>query len=314
VGTADFDPGTGTTNLMSAGERDIFIQKLNANGNFIWAKQMGGIKYDEGQSITIDDFGNICTTGNFEDTADFDPGAGTTNLTSLGDRDIFTQKLDTDGNFLWAKQMGGIYTDRGQSITSDANGNVFTIGYFSDLVDFDPGVGTYNLTSKGWADIFIQKLDANGNFQWTIQMGGTGYDFGQSITTDGNGNIYSTGFFSDTVDFDPGAGTANLTSVHGYDVFIQKLNTATVGMIEKTFSEKIVVYPNPTNGKCSIEFDNHQELLTVSLRSLTGQEIMTRQFRNTNRIQLEINQPSGIYILEIVDGQGKMTALKIIKE
>ena len=93
----------------------------------------------------------------------------------------------------------------------DASGNVYTTGYFQGTVDFDPGAGTFNLTSAGLQDIFISKLDAAGNFVWAKQLGGTLNDVGYSIALDTSGNVYTTGFFRDTVDFDPGAGTFNLT-------------------------------------------------------------------------------------------------------
>jgi len=223
-GTVDFDPGVGISNLTSTGQDDIFIQKLDTSGNLLWVKQMGGTSWEEGYSITTDAGGNVYTTGCFMDTVDFDPGTGTTNLTSAGGIDIFIQKLDSTGNFLWVKQMGGTYGCRGESITIDASGNVYTTGWFKDIVDFDPGTGTTNFTSAGDNDIFIQKLDTAGNLLWVKQMGGTSIDYGYSITTDAGGNVYTTGSFMGTVDFDPGAGTNNLTVTGLSDIFIQKLD------------------------------------------------------------------------------------------
>jgi len=226
-GTADFDPSAGTTNLTSAGSNDIFIQKLDASGNFVWAKAMGGTSFDFGRSISTDAYGNVYTTGTFLGTAVFDPSAtGTTNLTSAGSVDIFIQKLDASGNLLWAKAMGGTSDDFCVSITTDASGNVYTTGYFEETADFDPSAGTTNLTSAGEYDIFIQKLDASGNLLWAKAMGGTSYDEGWSITTDASGNVYTTGSFQGTADFDPSSGTTNLTSAGGYDIFIQKLDAS----------------------------------------------------------------------------------------
>ena len=225
-GTVDFDPGAGTANLTSANYQDIFIQKLDSSGNFLWAKKMGSTLDDEGNSITTDPSGNVYTTGYFYGTVDFDPGVGITNLTSTEKSDIFIQKLDGSGNLLWAKKIGGSSYDEGRSITTDAVGNVYTTGSFGSIVDFNPGAGNTNLTSAGASDIFIQKLDGAGNFLWAKKMGGTSVDYGHSITTDADGNVYTTGFFGDTADFDPGAGTANLTSVGKSDIFIQKLDAA----------------------------------------------------------------------------------------
>ena len=119
--------------------------------------------------------------------------------------------------------MGGIFGEESFSIALDGSGNVFTTGYFDNIVDFDPGAGTFNLTSVGSTDIFISKLDAAGNFVWAKQMGGTMDDRGQSIALDASGNVYTTGYFNGTADFDPGAGTFNLTSAGSYDIFVHKM-------------------------------------------------------------------------------------------
>ncbi|MCH7535029.1 MAG: SBBP repeat-containing protein, partial [Bacteroidetes bacterium] len=223
-GTADFDPGAGFFNLTSKGGWDIFIQKLNADGNLIWAKSIGGTLDDFGNSITTDAFGNVYVTGQYQSVVDFDPSAATFNLTSIGSYDVFIQKLDGDGDFVWAISNKGTSADFGVYITTDASGNVYATGNFQGTVDFDPGPGIFNLTSNGGGDVFIQKLDAGGNFVWAISMGGTSGDMGNSITFDTFGNAYVTGKYQGTVDFDPGLGIFNLTSNGSFDIFIQKLN------------------------------------------------------------------------------------------
>ncbi|MEQ8907935.1 MAG: SBBP repeat-containing protein [Vicingaceae bacterium] len=226
-GTVDFDPGAGTTNLTSSGSKDVFVQKLDPSGNFVWAKSFGGSSFDNGVSIQVDASGNIYTLGGFQGTVDFDPGAGTTNLTSAGNADIFVQKLDPSGNFIWAKSFGGSSFDTGFSITVDASGNVFSTGRFIGITDFDPGAGTANLTSSsGGYDVFVQKLDASGNFLWAKSFGGYSYEVGHSITIDASGNVYTTGLFNANVDFDPGTGTSYLSSNGSSDIFIQKLDAS----------------------------------------------------------------------------------------
>ncbi|MCB0410357.1 MAG: SBBP repeat-containing protein [Flavobacteriales bacterium] len=192
--------------------------------NFEWVKSFGGSSLNDGYSITVDDSGNVYTTGYFIGTGDFDPGTGIANLTSTGIQDVFVQKLDASGNFLWAKSFGSNSSDYGQSITVDASGNVYTTGYFNGTGDFDPGADTTNLTSSGGYDIFVQKIDGSGNFKWAKSFGGSLYEYGWSITVDASGNVYTTGHFEGTVDFDPGADTANLTSVGNNAVFVHKLS------------------------------------------------------------------------------------------
>ncbi|MFI5219580.1 MAG: SBBP repeat-containing protein [Bacteroidia bacterium] len=230
-GGDDFDPGPAVVFLFSNGFNDIFIEKFDSAGNFIWVKQIGGTEYDLGRSISIDSFGHVFTTGTFSSTVDFDPDTGVYNLTSFPTfRDIFVHKMDVSGNFIWARGMGGYPNDYGHSITTDAAGNVFTTGVFSsDTVDFDPGPGIFNLVNlgSGW-DIFIQKLDSAGNFLWAKGIGGIDMEDIYCIKTDISGNVYTTGVFqSDTVDFDPGLGVYNLIQVGvGSDIFVQKLDTA----------------------------------------------------------------------------------------
>ena len=145
--------------------------------NFKWAKQMGGTGADAGgSSVTVDAAGNVYTTGGFGGTADFDPGPGTYNLTSAGTYDMFISKLDSSGNFIWAKQLGGTGADAaGASIAVDADGNVYTTGGFVGTADFDPGPGVFTLSAIGnfrTKASFVLKLDADGNFIWAKQTGG----------------------------------------------------------------------------------------------------------------------------------------------
>lgn len=239
-GTLDFDGGTGTTELTSAGLSDIFILKLNASGDFVWAKNIGGSGEDQGLSVTLDASGTLYATGSFSSTVDFNPGVGTNNLISTGSTDIFILKLDATGNFIWAKKIGGPTADVGYSITVDAFGNVYSTGSYSGTsapvgtlgpVDFDPGPGTFELVStKGTPDIFTLKLDASGNFVWAKGFGNLGSDYGVSIKIDVTGNVYTTGSFSGPLGFQTSAAPWNFTlnSSGGSDVFVIKFNASGV--------------------------------------------------------------------------------------
>jgi hypothetical protein len=224
-GTADFDPGAGVASLTSV-NWDIFVSKLDASGNYVWAKALGGSGFDNGQGIALDATGNVYTTGTFEGTADFDPGAGVANLTSAGNKDVFVSKLDASGNYVWARRFGGsVSDDIGYGIAVDATGNVHTSGSFFGTADFDPGAGVANLTANS-TDIFVSKLNASGNYVWAKALGGTNQDFGFGIALDATGNVYTTGYFAGTADFDPGAGVANLISGGGDDIFVSKLDAS----------------------------------------------------------------------------------------
>ena len=244
AGTVDFDPGAGTYNLTSAGNDDVFVSKLNSSGDYVWAKTFGGAggggDYDRGNSVAVDASGNIYTTGYFAGTVDFDPGAGTINLTSAGGTDVFVSKLNSSGDYVWAKTFGGISSERGVSVAVDSSGNIYTTGYFAETGDFDPGVGTQGLTSSGSDDVFVYKLNSYRGFEWAKKFGGFDYDTGRSVTVDTSGNVYATGNFGSTVDFDPGVGIQNFISAGGYDVFVSKLSPLGVSLVTTTTSTTTV--------------------------------------------------------------------------
>lgn len=222
----DFDPGTGTNLLTSnSASLDIFVLKLNTSGNFEWATAMGSPQTESGYSVAFDANENVFVTGDFYGTVDFDPGAGTQNLTSAGDRDLFVQKLDPNGNLDWAERIGSSDTDYGRALTIDPAGDVLITGKFEQSVDFDPGSGTFVLTSgTSSSDYFVLKLTNNGQFQWAKNVGGFGGGEGSDIASDQLGNVYVSGQFGGTLDFDPGTGVSNQSAVGSFDVFLQKLN------------------------------------------------------------------------------------------
>src|SRR5688572_3781388 len=161
---------------------------------------------NSGNELAIDGSGNIYTIGTFINTVDFDPGSGVYNLSTGSSTDIFISKLDSNGDFVWAKGMGGSDGDTASGIGIDHQGYVLGTGSFNGTADFDPGPDTYNLTSAGFWDNYIVKLDADGNLVWAKAIGGTLSDNSDGLALDTGGNVYTTGGFASTVDFDPGAG------------------------------------------------------------------------------------------------------------
>ncbi|MEZ4939034.1 MAG: T9SS type A sorting domain-containing protein [Crocinitomicaceae bacterium] len=222
--TVDFDPGIGQNLLTSAGDEDFFIQKLDADGNLLWVHHFGSTAKDVIQGLDVDVDGNIIVSGYFNNTFDFDPGVGTANLTSNGYRDMFILKLDSDGNYLWAHNFGAGGADYARNVKFDTLGNIYVSGDFQATVDFDPGPGTNNLVTSGGSDMFIQKLDSDGNLLWVHSFGSVDAEVAFGISMDTTGHVYYSGRFSNTIDFDPGTGVTNLTSVGALDVFVLKLD------------------------------------------------------------------------------------------
>ena len=236
-GTVDFDPGVGVMNKTSNGEFDAFVVKLDADGNLLWVNTYGGTSSDVASTVFADNFGNYYLGGRYYNTADFDESSGVNNLTSNGLLDMFIVKLDHMGHFIWAISQGGSETDQISAICGDEFGNIYIAGDFSGTVDFDPGLAIYQLmVTDTWDDVFVQKLDSNGNFMWAKSFSGLGSDAGTSVTYHTSGFIYLTGCFTTTVDFDPGPGFYNLTSAGGNDIFITKL---TVDIGDLVWAKKI---------------------------------------------------------------------------
>jgi hypothetical protein len=231
TGQIDFEPGLDAAMLSDSGNSGAFISKSDSTGTILWAAAIGGTDSDTDYAlctaVATDVEGNVYTTGHFEGTIDFDPGEETANLTGSHDfrRSIFIHKLDSDGNFLWVKAIRTIqFDDYTPDIAVDALGNVYTTGLFRDTTDFDPGEGIFELTPTQSADIFVQKLNTDGDFVWAKSMGGTGLDGATAIAVDSSGNVYTTGHFGDDADFDPGPETAILDN-NRLDVFVSKLDT-----------------------------------------------------------------------------------------
>ena len=144
-------------NLTSNGNADVFIQKIDLDGNAIWAKNIGGTLYDQGTSITFDDFGNVYATGYFASVSDFDPGAELAELTSYGGNDTYVLMLDSLGDYSWAVQFGSTSNNQANSISVFNSTSVYTAGEFIGPTNFDP-IDYYNLSPAGGRDIFVHKL------------------------------------------------------------------------------------------------------------------------------------------------------------
>jgi hypothetical protein len=142
---------------------------------------------------------------------------------SLGSNDLYIAKYNASGNYVWAKVIGGVTGDDvAYKILVEANGDFLICGSYTGTVDFDPNTGITNLSSQGSKDGFFAKYDSNGNLIWAKKVGGPSGDEILSMDKDLSGNIYLTGYFYGTVDFDPGTGIQNLTSSGGSNVFCAK--------------------------------------------------------------------------------------------
>lgn len=210
--TTDVDPGPGVINFTGAGGGDVAIIKVDASGNTIWAKQVGGPGYERGSGITTDNSGNVYISGFFGNTADFDPGPGVVSLTSTGSYNGYILKLDMNGNFVWVQQIRNTNIIDIRDIRITLSGILVVTGQFDGTIDLDPGAGTFNATAVN-SDVFVSAYTASsGALVWADVFPGSGSDVALALAIDPISNqILYTGNFTGTCDWDPGAGVFNLT-------------------------------------------------------------------------------------------------------
>lgn len=226
--TVDFDPGPGVSNLTVVGGENGFVLKLDASGNYLDVKGLLGSGAIWPHSVTTDSASNIYLAISLMGNVDCDPGSGVYSLTSAGSWDAVICKYDSAMNLLWAKRMGSSDWDIVNAIRVDAFGNVYSVGNFSNVGDYDPGPGIYNLVCAGNENVFISKLDSTGNFVWAKALRGSIYSHCWGLAVDPAGNAYLSGGYMGSVDFDPDGGTFILTSAGawGWNPYVCKLNSS----------------------------------------------------------------------------------------
>ena len=227
AGTPDFDPGPTVYPLISHGSNDAFVLRLNPDGYFIWAVQAGGTGYDDARGLATDGT-RAFVTGEFQGTADFDPGMGEAFLTSAGGTDdAFAWMLNGNGTYGWAERIGGDSSDGGSRVAADHDGSIFVFGAFQGTLDVDLPDGYHvSLTSKGTDDLFLVKMADDGTAEWARSLGGTGFDTPLGIDLGPGDGIYLAGSFEETADFDPFPGGFVLTAKDQVDAFAVRLDSS----------------------------------------------------------------------------------------
>jgi hypothetical protein len=219
----DFDPGP-DEDIHTASPAGAFLSKFDQNLNYCWTKTWGnpgdgwcyGIKI-----INLNDENYII--GQFADTVDFDPGPESEIRTAVGLYDIFLSKFDASGNFIWVNTWGGLKNDWGRGFTYDSDNALYVTGSFHDLVDFDPSNSEDLHSSNGITDVFVTKFTSDGEWIWSVTWGGILDDDGWDITATQSENIFVTGCFNDSVDFNPNEGVDLHTSNGEADIFVSNL-------------------------------------------------------------------------------------------
>jgi len=224
-GTVDFDPGPGMMNVTSSqagAEYSVYLSKLNSAGELQWVRTLdGGLIPSQ---LVLDGEGNLVIAAGFtpESNAspiDADPGPGEFLVQPIGIQDQLLLKYSPDGDFLWARQLGGVgATVSGlASVAVDGHGDVFVAATYWGSVDLDPGAGVHLATNRDANDDgLVVRLNSEGDFVWAYVTEGDGSARFRDIETAGDGSIVVSAYFKGTVDFQPGSGSHSLTSMGVY--------------------------------------------------------------------------------------------------
>lgn len=193
-GTVDFDPGSGTFNRTAQGF-DGFILKLDVNGDLIWFRAIEGAGDQAIFSMELDNDGSVFVTGYYSNTTDFDPSGSRVEASAKSGDDPFVLKLDKDGSFEWVYTFGADGSfDGGNKIAVGDDGSIGVIGNYEGTIDFPTPSGMKTVEGRGSDDTFILKLDKDGNYEWSYDVGGESRDYGQAVDIDKNGNLYFGGY------------------------------------------------------------------------------------------------------------------------
>lgn len=235
-GGYDLDASAAGSNVVnSAGEKDIYVVKYDANGNHLWGFALNDTGDSSNSlketSVSLDAAGRVYLMGHFNGTMNFNPFGSVSNLTSAGGSDLFIARYNSAGLLERAVRIGGTQDEVAPPGTMriGPDGNVYLTGRFRGVVDLNPGAGVFTVTNNSAPaadDIFVVSLDGDFNFRWGFALASDGaLDGGHRVAFDSRTNLYVTGWFAGTTDFDGGEGVFNLTSMNANgasDCFLAK--------------------------------------------------------------------------------------------
>lgn len=202
-GLVDLDPGAGVAEQGISWSYSVYIQKLTTAGDFVWARNFVN-SWGVPNNIKLDETGQVFSTGIFFGPMDFDPGSATFSLNGQY-YDSYILKLNSQGNFVWARHLTSSNTCNADDMEFDEDGNLYIVGGYNGNTDFNPDlVATQILTnSTGQYRAYLLKLNDQGLFQWVKQLAPNGISRALQIERDDTGKFYISGTFSSANDFNP---------------------------------------------------------------------------------------------------------------
>ena len=295
----DMDPGSNTVNLIAnSTDPDFFVQKLTANGDFMWAKGYGGNGTDYAVSIAIDPDDHVYVTGGFASSVDFNPMETPHILTAMGfsTPDIYLLKLSTDGIFQWVQAFGTANSEIGRYMAVDSEGNTYLCSQFEGAIDLDYGPAEVAVsTSNNTEQLFVRKADPDGNLLWTYQTIGDRDVIPRGMKLQENGLLYITGWYNGNVAFDLQQNAPD-NYAELSNAFVLQFNVAGTLSTEMKSTNDVSVFPNPGNGLVTMEIT---ETCSVRVVNAIGQLIYSAKMEPGNHLLNLQDQADGVYFIQI---------------
>lgn len=226
----DFSPTSTTNTGGGSSNSEVFVSKIDIDGNFQWFMRYGG-STTEVNDIHVSNDLSVYTIGSYK--TNFSMGAYSAIWSGGGGSDMYIAKINNAGTPQFLKTYGasGANDDVANSLTSDSGNNIYVTGDFYNTVNFDPLVTNSTLTATN-SDFFIQKINSAGIIQWTVKSSGASYERGFEICTDYNDNIIISGIIQVSADFDfSTTGNYTLTANSfsgGICTFVCKINSNSI--------------------------------------------------------------------------------------
>ncbi|KKL66413.1 hypothetical protein LCGC14_2145230, partial [marine sediment metagenome] len=209
--------GSPVTGGEHAGAQDAFAAKLDNNGAYQWHTFMGSASNDYGYAIALDTGGNVYLSG--YSSPNYAPWGPTPVNAHAGGYDIFTAKLNNDGEYQWHTFTGGAGNEyESNGIVLDTTGNIY-VAARANQSTFGSPVNPHYLSSSSNPIVF--KLNNNGEYQWHTYMGGSAHHYAYGLVIDTDGNLYVVGYSPTTW------GSPEKAHAGGADAFVAKLNGST---------------------------------------------------------------------------------------
>lgn len=286
-----------TITITNANAVDGIVGEISFNGDVQWVKLFDSPSNAYCKYIGIDSQGDLYLSGTFQDTLT----VGSQQLIAQGFQEGFLIKLDANGNLLWLRQSNSGTTTGWTSfngIATNDDGTSYLIGYFSGSTQ----IGPFNLSTGNSEDVFVTRIDKNGNW---LGIDNFGPSRGFGVQEDNTGNFYISGIFQNTINI----GSTSLTSAGGFDIFIAKSSAITgIGGNERSLQSQLSIYANPNKGSFRIKIPEEivsYEDVTLLVFDQQGREItrfnLTVEEEETPVFDVDKAGP-GIYMVQLVQG------------